>query len=59
MFIPYHWPGAKAANQLTKRVVDPISKMPEFKVAAVRVERAGGAVATHDARDLDLHEGPA
>jgi assimilatory nitrate reductase catalytic subunit len=40
VFIPYHWPGAKAANQLTNRAVDPASKMPEFKVAAVRVERA-------------------
>ena len=39
VFIPYHWPGAKAANQLTNRAVDPTSKMPEFKVAAVRVER--------------------
>ena len=57
VFIPYHWPGAKAANQLTNRAVDPISKMPEFKVAAVRVERAGGQVDTTDARDLDLTEG--
>jgi assimilatory nitrate reductase catalytic subunit len=32
VFIPYHWPGDKAANQLTNRAVDPISKMPEFKV---------------------------
>ena len=40
VFIPYHWPGAKAANQLTNRAVDPVSKMPEFKVAAVRVARA-------------------
>ena len=40
VFIPYHWPGAKAANVLTNRVVDPISAMPEFKVAAVRVARA-------------------
>jgi assimilatory nitrate reductase catalytic subunit len=40
VFIPYHWPGNKAANQLTIRAVDPQSKMPEFKVAAVRVERA-------------------
>jgi assimilatory nitrate reductase catalytic subunit len=38
VFIPYHWPGDKAANQLTNRAVDPISKMPEFKVSAVRVE---------------------
>ena len=58
VFIPYHWPGAKAANQLTNRAVDPISKMPEFKVAAVRVARAGGRAPTTDARDLDLHPGP-
>ena len=58
MFIPYHWPGAKAANQLTIRAVDPLSKMPEFKVAAVRVERPGTPLPT-DERDLDLHEGPA
>ena len=40
VFIPYHWPGNKAANQLTIRAVDPLSKMPEFKVAAVHVARA-------------------
>jgi assimilatory nitrate reductase catalytic subunit len=40
VFIPYHWPGKQAANQLTNRAVDPVSKMPEFKVAAVRVVRA-------------------
>ena len=55
VFIPYHWPGDKAANQLTNRAVDPLSKMPEFKVAAVRVERAGGHADTTDARDLELH----
>ena len=59
VFIPYHWPGAQAANQLTNRAVDPLAKMPEFKVAAVRVERATGHVTTTDQRDLDLHEGPA
>ncbi|HZI45599.1 MAG TPA: molybdopterin oxidoreductase family protein, partial [Ilumatobacter sp.] len=57
VFIPYHWPGDRAANQLTQRVVDPISKMPEFKVAAVRLERAGGRVDATDARDLDLQGG--
>jgi assimilatory nitrate reductase catalytic subunit len=59
VFIPYHWPGAQAANQLTNRAVDPASKMPEFKVAAVRVAPAGGRTATTDARDLDLTEGRA
>jgi assimilatory nitrate reductase catalytic subunit len=57
VFIAYHWPGAEAANQLTQRVVDPISQMPEFKVAAVRVERAGGRVATTDLRDFDVRDG--
>ena len=54
VFIPYHWPGQQAANQLTSRAVDPLSKMPEFKVAAVRVERAGGHSDTTDARDMEL-----
>lgn len=40
VFIPYHWPGAKSANLVTNRALDPISKIPEFKVCAVRVERA-------------------
>jgi assimilatory nitrate reductase catalytic subunit len=40
IFIPYHWPGAKSANLLTHRALDPISKIPEFKVCAVRLERA-------------------
>ncbi|HEY3129631.1 MAG TPA: molybdopterin oxidoreductase family protein [Acidobacteriota bacterium] len=39
VFIPYHWPGHKAANQLTHRALDPISKIPEFKVSAVRLEK--------------------
>jgi assimilatory nitrate reductase catalytic subunit len=41
VFIPYHWAGDQAANQLTNRALDPISKIPEYKVSAVRVERAG------------------
>jgi assimilatory nitrate reductase catalytic subunit len=50
VFIPYHWPGNKAANQLTNRAVDPISKMPEFKVAAVRVAKADGHVRSDQSR---------
>jgi assimilatory nitrate reductase catalytic subunit len=40
VFIPYHWPGEKSANRLTISALDPVSKIPEFKVCAVRVERA-------------------
>lgn len=39
IFIPYHWPGARSANRVTNRVLDPISKIPEFKVCAVRINR--------------------
>ena len=42
IFIPYHWPGKKAANQLTNRALDPISKIPEFKVCACRIEKLEG-----------------
>jgi assimilatory nitrate reductase catalytic subunit len=39
VFVPYHWPGQKSANLLTNRALDPISKIPEYKVCACRVER--------------------
>src|SRR5687768_4184319 len=40
IFIPYHWAGRKAANQLTIAAQDPVSKIPEYKVCAVRIRRA-------------------
>jgi assimilatory nitrate reductase catalytic subunit len=40
IFIPYHWGGRKSANQLTISAQDPISKIPEYKVCAVRVSKA-------------------
>ncbi len=43
VFIPYHWPGKKAANQLTIRALDPISKIPEFKVCACNVVKVADA----------------
>ncbi|MDI2132501.1 molybdopterin oxidoreductase family protein [Yinghuangia seranimata] len=43
VFMPFHWGGAGRANSLTNPALDPTSKMPEFKVCAVRVERAGAA----------------
>ncbi|MGA7272221.1 MAG: molybdopterin dinucleotide binding domain-containing protein, partial [Acidimicrobiia bacterium] len=59
VFIPYHWPGDRSANQLTQRAIDPISGIPEFKVSAVRVEKATGRGDVRDDRDLTLHEGVA
>lgn len=40
VFVPYHWPGRKSINQLTISAQDPISKIPEYKVCAVRVRKA-------------------
>jgi assimilatory nitrate reductase catalytic subunit len=39
VFIPYHWPDKKSANQLTHRTLDPRSKIPEFKVSACRLRK--------------------
>ena len=58
VFIPYHWAGDKSANLLTQRALDPVSKIPEYKVSAVRIERVEGRGDTRDDRDLTLHTGP-
>jgi assimilatory nitrate reductase catalytic subunit len=42
VFIPYHWPGDKSANRLTVAALDPISKIPQYKVCGCRVRRADG-----------------
>jgi assimilatory nitrate reductase catalytic subunit len=43
LFAPFHWGGKQAANVLTMPALDPLSRMPEFKVCAVRVSTAGFA----------------
>ena len=40
VFVPYHWAGRKSVNQLTISAQDPVSKIPEYKVCAVRVAKA-------------------
>ena len=37
IFVPFHWPGEQSANRLTNPALDPLSRMPEFKVCAARV----------------------
>ncbi|QGG96705.1 molybdopterin oxidoreductase family protein [Actinomarinicola tropica] len=54
VFIPYHWAGRQAANQLTNRALDPVSKIPEYKVSAVRLERVGPSQHVVDQREMDL-----
>jgi assimilatory nitrate reductase catalytic subunit len=41
LFVPYHWPGRKSVNQLTSGHLDPVSKIPEFKVCACKLEPLG------------------
>jgi assimilatory nitrate reductase catalytic subunit len=40
VFVPYHWPLDRSANNLTIRAIDPVSNIPEFKICAVRVSKA-------------------
>jgi formate dehydrogenase major subunit/formate dehydrogenase alpha subunit len=40
VFIPFHYARA-AANRLTNAELDPVSGIPEYKVCAVRLEKAG------------------
>jgi assimilatory nitrate reductase catalytic subunit len=38
LFVPFHWGGAARANSLTVDALDPISRMPEFKLCAARID---------------------
>jgi assimilatory nitrate reductase catalytic subunit len=60
VFIPYHWASGRQANLLTNPVLDPVSRIPEYKVCAVRVERVGGPVDRDvvDDRDTRLTTSP-
>lgn len=39
LFVPFHFGGSGRANLLTNPALDPVSRMPEFKVCAVRIEK--------------------
>ncbi len=43
IFIPYHWPGRKSANQLTVAAQDPISRIPQYKACGCRLRKADAA----------------
>lgn len=38
IFAPFHWGGKQSVNRLTNPALDLSSRMPEFKVCAVRIE---------------------
>jgi assimilatory nitrate reductase catalytic subunit len=39
LFVPFHFNGEERANLLTNPALDPVSRMPEFKVCAARIEK--------------------
>jgi assimilatory nitrate reductase catalytic subunit len=39
VFVPFHWAGKQRANSLTDDALDPVSRMPSFKVCAARIDR--------------------
>ncbi|MFK4088731.1 molybdopterin oxidoreductase family protein [Kribbella sp. NPDC020789] len=45
VFVPFHFGGAGAVNELTNDVLDPVSRMPEFKACAVSLSAAALPVA--------------
>jgi assimilatory nitrate reductase catalytic subunit len=63
VFVPFHWGGKQSINRLTNPALDPVSRMPEFKVCAVRVEPAAVPVphihsaSESDAAGIDLSVG--
>jgi assimilatory nitrate reductase catalytic subunit len=40
VFVPFHFAARGRANLLTNPALDPVSRMPEFKVCAVRIAKA-------------------
>ena len=43
VFVAFHWGGMQSINRLTSEALDPISRMPEFKVCAVRASAESSA----------------
>ncbi|MGW4528175.1 molybdopterin oxidoreductase family protein [Amycolatopsis sp. NPDC004378] len=43
VFLPFHFPGEQRANLVTNPALDPVSRMPEFKVCAVSLSTVDGA----------------
>jgi assimilatory nitrate reductase catalytic subunit len=51
IFIPYHYGHTEAVNILTNPVLEPMNKIPEYKVCAAVAAKADGP--PEWARDLD------
>ncbi|MFD1175482.1 molybdopterin oxidoreductase family protein [Paenibacillus puldeungensis] len=56
IFVPFHWGGELSINRLTSDALHPISRMPEFKICAVRAERIAPAITDVPEKAVnDLH----
>ena len=52
LFVPFHWGGAGCANLLTSNTaLDPISRIPEFKVCAANLSKIATAAACDQTDD--------
>jgi predicted molibdopterin-dependent oxidoreductase YjgC len=49
VFLPFHYAEANA-NQVTQSAFDPISREPNYKQSAVRIEKAGASPSNVGAR---------
>jgi predicted molibdopterin-dependent oxidoreductase YjgC len=60
IFIPFHYYEA-AVNKLTIAALDPVAKIPEYKVCAVKLEKVGESHGRKEEspEDLPLQEGVA
>jgi len=54
VFIAFHWGGESNANLLTSAYTDPVSGIPEFKVCAVHIARAGPGRSEASLQDASL-----
>jgi predicted molibdopterin-dependent oxidoreductase YjgC len=44
VFLPFHFGAEQTVNLVTNPALDPISRMPEFKACAVRLEQVQACV---------------
>jgi assimilatory nitrate reductase catalytic subunit len=51
LFAAFHWGGAGNANALTHAALDPLSRIPEFKVCAARIAKASADLPRHEAEN--------
>lgn len=59
VFLPFHFAGDQAANLVTIAALDPVSRMPEFKACAVRLEPVAARPQHRDADRITAVHGHA